>query len=364
MAYDSAFPADDGYLADFPAGQREQHRAIINDKIVNAGTLKGATSGNAKNNIPVSNGTVCTSLNADLLDGKHAAAFSLDGHTHAAATTSSNGMMSNTDKSKLDGIAAGAEVNQNAYANFKIDSTTIQADAKQDTLTLAAGSHIALTPDATNDKVTIAFTGTLAEGNGGTGKTALSSVTVGKASQLATARTIDGVSFNGSAAITHFGSCSTAAATAAKVVACTGFSLVTGAVIYVKFTVTNTAASPTLNVNSTGAKAIQYRGAAISAGYLAAKRTYGFVYDGSAYQLIGDLDTNTNTDTKVTNTLGTTTKFFLCGTTSDKTNTGTLVFDTGIYASTTAGQLVTGSLSTGNISSSGVITLKSGIQLY
>ena len=91
----------------------------------------------------------------------------------------------------------------------------------------------------------------------------------------------------------HYGTCSTAAATAAKVVACTGFKLVTGARIIVKFAVTNTADNPTLNVNSSGAKAIQYRGAAINAGYLAANRTLAFVYDGSAYQLIGDLDTNT-----------------------------------------------------------------------
>ena len=67
----------------------------------------------------------------------------------------------------------------------------------------------------------------------------------------------------------------------------------TGARIIVKFTVTNTAANPTLNVNSSGAKAIQYRGAAISAGQLAANRVREFVYDGTAYQLIGDLDTNT-----------------------------------------------------------------------
>lgn len=54
----------------------------------------------------------------------------------------------------------------------------------------------------------------------------------------------------------------------------------------------NTAASPTLNVNSTGAKAIVYRNAAISAGYLAANRVYKFVYDGTNYELIGDIDTN------------------------------------------------------------------------
>ena len=117
----------------------------------------------------------------------------------------------------------------------------------------------------------------------------------GSAIKLATARTIDGVSFNGTANITHYGTCSTAAGTAAKTVSLTGFTLATGAIVTVKFTVTNTAANPTLNVNNTGAKAIQYRGSAISAGYLAANRVYTFIYDGTNYQLIGDINTDTNT---------------------------------------------------------------------
>lgn len=50
--------------------------------------------------------------------------------------------------------------------------------------------------------------------------------------------------------------------------------------------------------------------------------------------------TNTNTDTKVTNTLATTTKAYITGTTSATTNTGTQVFDTNVYLDTTAGTLV------------------------
>ena len=122
-----------------------------------------------------------------------------------------------------------------------------------------------------------------------------SSANVASATKLATARAIDGVNFDGSAAITHFGTCSTAAGTVAKVVSLTSFTLVTGARITIKFTVTNTAASPTLNVNGTGAKPIVYRGSAIAAGYLAANRVYEFVYDGTNYALVGDIDTNTNT---------------------------------------------------------------------
>jgi len=124
--------------------------------------------------------------------------------------------------------------------------------------------------------------------------------TASSAAKLTTARNIDGVSFNGSASIIHYGTCSTAAATVEKVVDCPGFVILSGAKITVRFSVTNTAANPTLNVNGTGAKPIYYRNAAISAGYLAANRIYTFVYDGAQYELVGDV--NTNTDTKVTAT--------------------------------------------------------------
>ena len=145
----------------------------------------------------------------------------------------------------------------------------------------------------------------------------------GSATKLATARTIDGVSFNGTANIIHYGTCSTAAETVAKTVSCTGFTLVTGAEITIQFTVTNTAASPTLNVNNTGAKAIVYRNAAISAGYLAANRVYKFVYDGTNYELIGDVNTDTNN--KVTQTVTTTDSTYpiLTSATANRTATAT-----------------------------------------
>lgn len=81
------------------------------------------------------------------------------GSAHAAATTTVAGFMSAADKVKLNGVAAGAEVNQNTFANVKVGATTIAADMKQDTLELIAGTNISLTPDATNDRVTIATTG-------------------------------------------------------------------------------------------------------------------------------------------------------------------------------------------------------------
>lgn len=148
--------------------------------------------------------------------------------------------------------------------------------------------------------VTLGVSGELPTARGGTGRTD------GRAQGLATARTIDGVSFNGTANIIHYGTCSTAAGTAAKTVSCSGFTLATGARIAVKFTVTNTAtnSSVTLNVNNTGAKNIHYRGSgtAWSNGVLAANRIYEFVYDGSQYEFIGDIDTGSNNVTQTNTT--------------------------------------------------------------
>ena len=135
--------------------------------------------------------------------------------------------------------------------------------------------------DTLETAITAAITALIAAGNAQT------------ATRLATKRTIGGVAFDGSANIHHYATCSTAAATAAKTVALAGFALATGARVLVKFTVTNSAANPTLDVNGTGAKPIQYRGAAIAAGTLAANRTYEFVYTGAQYELVGDVDTNT-----------------------------------------------------------------------
>ena len=133
-------------------------------------------------------------------------------------------------------------------------------------------------------------------GLGNVDNTADANKSVSSAATLTTARTIDGVSFNGSANIIHYGACSTAAATTPKVLACTGFTLTTGAEIIVKFNNTNTASNPQLNVNSTGAKYIRYKNVNVSAGYLEANRLYHLVYDGSYYQIIDGKPDSDNTN--------------------------------------------------------------------
>lgn len=82
-----------------------------------------------------------------------------DDGTINAATTSLAGAMSAKDKTKLDGIASGAEVNQNAFSSIAVSGqTTVDADSKTDTLTLASGTGIYITTNATTDTITLTNT--------------------------------------------------------------------------------------------------------------------------------------------------------------------------------------------------------------
>lgn len=100
------------------------------------------------------------------------------------------------------------------------------------------------------------------------------------------------------ATVNRFGTCSTAAATAAKTVSITDgtFSLEAGARVSVKFSNANTADTPTLNVASKGEKNIFHKGAKITTG-VNKKLLAGvcdFIYDGTQWHLVGNyIDTNT-----------------------------------------------------------------------
>ena len=115
-------------------------------------------------------------------------------------------------------------------------------------------------------------------------------------SNLYTARTVDGVSFDGSANVTHYCTCYTDSDTAEKIVSVTGFVLEEGARVTVNFSESNTAANPTLNVHSgnayTGAKAIMYRGTSSVSGSSDYYRWQAgdiidFIYDGTNWVMVG-----------------------------------------------------------------------------
>lgn len=248
------------------------------------------------------------------------------------------------EKTKLAGIASGAQVNvlegiqkngttvsiTNKIANIEVPTKTSDITNDSGYITSssiptatttspkmdgtasvgsetkwAKGDHVHPT-DTTRVPTTRKVNGhalsadvTVTKGDVGLGNvdnTADADKVVKTAGKLTSAAAIDGVNFDGSAAIVHYGTCSTTASTATKEVSCTGFTLTTGSWIAIKFSVTNSAAVANLklSVNGTTAKSIKYRGGNLpSAGTLTAGRIYLFVYDGTNYELIGDLDTNT-----------------------------------------------------------------------
>lgn len=90
-----------------------------------------------------------------------------------------------------------------------------------------------------------------------------------------------------------YGTCNTAAATAAKVITVVdtenNFSLRPGVLVTVKFDNVNTANNPTFNVNNTGAKSVSYNNAIVSTESLWAGGDSSpalYVYDGTNWVLL------------------------------------------------------------------------------
>lgn len=69
---------------------------------------------------------------------------------------SSKVLMTTTERTKLSGIAQGAEVNQNAFSSVKVASATLSSTSKTDTFEIEAGEGVTLS--ASGKKVTIAET--------------------------------------------------------------------------------------------------------------------------------------------------------------------------------------------------------------
>ena len=84
------------------------------------------------------------------------------GHTHNVDNLedgTTNRLYTDVEKTKLAGIAEGAEVNQNSFSNVKVGATTIASTTKTDTIELVAGLNIAMTLDTVNKKITLNATG-------------------------------------------------------------------------------------------------------------------------------------------------------------------------------------------------------------
>lgn len=106
-----------------------------------------------------------------------------DSHNHTIANV--DGLQTALDSKSASNHTHSSYANQNAFSNVVVGSTTIAADSVTDTLTLVAGSNITLTPDATNDKVTIAATNTVyTHPNSGVAAGTYKSVTVNAAGHV------------------------------------------------------------------------------------------------------------------------------------------------------------------------------------
>ena len=91
---------------------------------------------------------------------------------------------------------------------------------------------------------------------------------------------------NGAGNDYYVGTCSTSASTADKVVTISDFNLKVGAVVHVKFSYTNTSSAATLNVSSTGAKAMYYIDGTRMY-YIPAGLYHSFIYDGTYWRYLG-----------------------------------------------------------------------------
>jgi len=71
------------------------------------------------------------------------------------ATQLTDGLESAADKKKLDGIAEGADVNQNAFSNIKVGDVTISANGETATFILAAGDNITISADNATKQIRV-----------------------------------------------------------------------------------------------------------------------------------------------------------------------------------------------------------------
>lgn len=136
---------------------------VTTNKVNVSDIINNLTTNVSNKPLSAAQGVAIKSLIDNLQTAVNAKASSSDLSSHTGSTTvhitSTERTNWNAAKTHADSAHApsNAEVNQNAFSNIAIGSTTIAADSKTDTLTLA-GSNVTLTPDATNDKVTIGIT--------------------------------------------------------------------------------------------------------------------------------------------------------------------------------------------------------------
>lgn len=209
--------------------------------------------------------------NADATGGQEVATKQyVDDLAPTEATTTESGLMSASDKSKLDGIANGA--NNYTHPTYTSKSSGLYKVAIDATGHVSAAETVSKS-DITDLGIPSQDTTYSVATNSENGL--MSSTDKAKLDSLAT-----GI---------WYGTCTTAAATADKVVTTStgNFVLEAGSTVYVQFNTEVTSTATTLNVDNTGAIAVQTSAVnALYAYQIAPKVVACFVYDGTVYRML------------------------------------------------------------------------------
>lgn len=302
--------------------------AQLKDSLV-AGDLRvtGKIYGTATNSDKVNNLTVLTAVpaNAKFTDTTYSSKTAASGGTEVSLVTTGEKYTWNNKSNLSIGTTAST-----AAAGNHTHTTSLATSTDTSSITLAHGGKYQLTAGGTNVIFTMPSSG------------------------------------NTDHRRAYYGTCSTAAGTAAKDVTLSntdGWELVAGTIVGVKFSNSNTAGSTsapvTLNVNGTGAKQIYYNNAAYTGtsnqvcGY--ANRVTYYMYDGThwVWMNMGTLDGNS--DTKVRQTLDTsnTNRPLLLAYSNNSTTTTNVdnvsYRNNSIYANPSTGLLTTTGISTTTI---------------
>lgn len=249
-----------------------------------AGSASAAsTSAGSAASSATSAGEAATSALEHMEDAEAAAvtATTKAGEASTSATNASN------SATAAAGSATSAGSAKTAAEAAQAAAETAQAaaeDARDEAAAIVGGDYLTNTAAALTYET---LTGATTKAN--------TAETNAKAASVPIARTVNSKALSSDIVLTSLdigaevvGSCSTAAGTAAKTLAVTGYTLVTGRVVLVTMTNANTAASPTMNIQSTGAKAIVDRN-----GTALTSTTAGLLsglcileYDGTNYRIV------------------------------------------------------------------------------
>lgn len=217
-------------------------------------------------------------------------------HPSDLATVATSGLMPAADKKRMDSTVA------HYYGECSTASTDATKVVTIDNFVLSVGVQVtikftnAVGTDPDGDALTLNVSGTGALPMRRYGTTVMSTATTTSGWQAGAIQTFtyDGAAwvrefwynttYSNAALGQGYGTCSTAAATVAKVASLSSYKRVTGGIVSVMFSY-DVPANATLNINSTGAKAIYYRNAKITADVIKAGDIATFVYS-SYYRLI------------------------------------------------------------------------------